>query len=362
MAAIAVSHVAQSLLPKSMAVLGSAAAASCAVDFSAASPDPAMWLLVCFRTLGAWGNTVFVICSAWFLCASGRARPDKAVRLVLDTLAVSLAVLAAALLLGVRPSAKDVAKCFLPTTFANNWFVTCYLLLYAIHPALNWVCEKAGKRGHAALAAALFCLYMLLPAAHGGHFFVSELMVMVAEYVLVAYGRRHLPKTLGSRRFAWAAFAVGTLGSVALVAALELAGLRVGALAGKMLHFDKDGDPLLFASALGLFCLVRARSFVSPRVSRAASLMLLVYLIHENLIVRGYVRPAVWQWIQGAAGYGLLVVWVLLFSLALFLISLLGAWLYRRTLGRAVALAVPRAEAAVRRVGGAFLDWVCELG
>lgn len=34
-------------------------------------------------------------------------------------------------------SAKIVLESLFPTTFANNWYMTCYLLFYAIHPLLN---------------------------------------------------------------------------------------------------------------------------------------------------------------------------------------------------------------------------------
>ena len=68
MIAIVFSHVTQSLqLPEISgggAALNTIDTLSYCVDFKTASADPTMWLLVCLRTLGAWGNAVFVICSA----------------------------------------------------------------------------------------------------------------------------------------------------------------------------------------------------------------------------------------------------------------------------------------------------------
>lgn len=40
-----------------------------------------------------------------------------------------------------RISAKNIAKSFLPTTFENNWYLTCYLLFYPLHSVLNRVIE-----------------------------------------------------------------------------------------------------------------------------------------------------------------------------------------------------------------------------
>lgn len=331
------------------------------IDFRIASADPGSWLLVCFRTLGAWGNTIFVISSAWFLCLSDRIRLNRVVKLVLDALAISLVILALAMLFGVRPSAKDIVKCLFPTTFANNWFVTCYILLYAVHPALNWVFKRLGKRGHAGACIVLFGIYMLLPAVHGGHFYISEFLIMVTEYVLIAYARYYLPETLGSMKIGWIVFFAGTGGTLIAIVLLEQAGLCDGALSSKMLYFDKDGNPLLFLSAFGLFNLARLRPFVSVRVNRIAPIMLLVYLIHENLIVRSYVRPSIWLWIHDVLGYDMLFVWLALFSFALFVVALFLGVLYSKTLSKLVDAFGAKVELAVRKVGNALLDRICVL-
>ena len=331
------------------------------IDFRIASADPGSWLLVFLRTLGAWGNTIFVIVSAWFLCLNDRVRLNRVVKLVLDVLVISLVVLALAVLFGVRPGAKDIVKCLLPTTFANNWFVTCYILLYAAHPALNWVFKRLGKRGHAGACVVLFGIYMLLPMVHGGHFYINEFLIMVTEYVLVAYGRYYLLETLGAAKVAWVAFLAGTGGMLLSIVLLEQAGLHVSALTDKMLHFDVDGNPLLFLSAFGLFNLVRLRPFVSAQVNRVAPIMLLVYLIHENLIVRSYVRPSIWLWIHDVLGYDMLFVWLALFSLVLFAIALFFGLLYSKTLSKYVDALGVKVEQLIRKAGNALLDRICAL-
>ena len=261
----------------------------------------------------------------------------------------------------MRPSAKDIVKCLFPTTFANNWFVTCYILLYAVHPALNWVFKRLGKRGHAGVCVVLFGIYMLLPMVHGGHFYISEFLIMVTEYVLVAYARYYLLETMGTAKVAWLAFLIGTVGMLLAIVLLEQAGLHVGALADKMLHFDADGNPLLFLSAFGLFSLARLRPFVSARVNRIAPIMLLVYLIHENLIVRSYVRPSIWLWIHDVLGYDMLFVWLALFSLVLFAIALFFGLLYNKTLSKYVGALGTWVAQGVRKLGNALLDRICAL-
>ena len=331
------------------------------INFTLASSDPSMWALVFLQSIGQWGNAVFVICSAWFLCASGTARLSKITRLVLDVFIVSITILAVALIFGLQMQIKDIVRCFFPITFTNNWFITCYLLLYIIHPALNWVFEKLGKRGHAALALALFFLYMLIPIVKGGFFYSNNLVVMITEYSLVAFGRYYLVETLSSKRANLHVFLVGTLGAILAILLLEQLGLRVDALSDQMLHFCNFRDPLLFMSAFGAFNLVRNYSYKNSRINQMSSLMLLVYLIHENYIFSHYLRPAIWPWIYDMVGYDLLFVWIALFVFVLFSASVLLAFLYGKTLGKLAALIEPKLTRGIRNVGNLFVDGICAL-
>ena len=282
--------------------------------------------------------------------------------MVLDVLTISVVALILALMCGIRPIATDIIKSLFPTTFEVNWFVTCYLFLYVLHPALNWIFEKLGKRGHAALVGVLVVFYMFVPAVYnGGLLFKTELVTMVMEYTIVAYARYYLPETLANKKLNWILFLVGTLGALCAIVLLEQAGLRVGLLSDKMLHFDINGDPFLFLSVFGLFNLLRARPFVNARVNRCASLMLLVYLIHENLMLRAYIRPVVWDWVWSTYGYSMLFGWIALFTVVLFVGALVCAFLYRGTLGKLVERLEPWVERLVRKVCGFVLDWICAL-
>lgn len=357
MVAIVISHVAQTLqVPGGANSLGPIGTLSYCIDFTKASPDPSLWVLVLFRTLGAWGNTIFVISSAWFLCENDSVRLDKVVRMILDVFVISIAILVIAVILGIHPSWTTIVECVFPTTFANNWFITCYLLLYAIHPSVNSALIKLGKRGHAKLTIGLVLLYMVLPMIKDGLFFYTKLVFMISLYVLTAYVRRYMLDISSDRQLNLRLFLVGTIGMIVLVVLLEITGQYFDFLSTKMLHFDKDGNPLLVLSCLGLFNLVRSRPFVSVIINRIASQMLFVYLIHDNLLVRIYLRPNIWLWIHDSLGYDFLFLWFFLFVVLLFLISLFFAWLYKASLGRVVAKAEIIVLDIVRRVCNRAVD------
>lgn len=47
------------------------------MDYSTATLDIEFWALVFLRTLGAFGNSIFVVASSWFLAADDSVKAKK---------------------------------------------------------------------------------------------------------------------------------------------------------------------------------------------------------------------------------------------------------------------------------------------
>ena len=69
---IVVSHVVQTLLTPE-----GGGYAAWRVDYSIATLDIGFWVLVFLRTLGAFGNSIFVVPSSWFLAADDSVKIKK---------------------------------------------------------------------------------------------------------------------------------------------------------------------------------------------------------------------------------------------------------------------------------------------
>lgn len=69
---IVVSHVVQTLL-----IPEGGGNAAWRVDYSIATLDIGSWVLVFLRTLGAFGNSIFVVASSWFLAADDSVKSKK---------------------------------------------------------------------------------------------------------------------------------------------------------------------------------------------------------------------------------------------------------------------------------------------
>lgn len=67
-----------------------AACSDYAVDLSVATDNPQHLVMIMLYYSGALGNTVFFICSSWFLVGSERADKKKALQMALDVWAISV--------------------------------------------------------------------------------------------------------------------------------------------------------------------------------------------------------------------------------------------------------------------------------
>lgn len=294
-------------------------------------------VLVLFRHFGALGNAVFFICSAWFLRQSDTCSKRKLARMLTEVWTVSVVCTAVTLVLRRGDVSKTLlAESLLPTTFSCNWYMTCYMLFYLIHPFLNRLLDRMTQKTHFRCTLLLCALYLGLCTLKADLFFCNNLLIWISIYFLVSYLRQYHPQLSDSRRANLLLLAAGSIGILALIAVTNLLGLHFSAFRGMLLRWNRNGNPLLIAIALALFQLFRRIDFRSSAVNYAASLSMLIYLIHENRMLATYFRPLLWDWLYQTQGYSHLVLWALIFAAAVFPISALAALLYRLLLQKPV--------------------------
>ena len=104
-------------------------------------------ILAFFRHFGALGNHIFIACSFWFLSSSVKVKWNKVITILGDIWVISIIFLSIYAYLGEPLSKSLIIKSLFPTLYANNWFATCYILIYIIHPYLNHIHNqrKAGN-------------------------------------------------------------------------------------------------------------------------------------------------------------------------------------------------------------------------
>lgn len=79
------------------------------------------FVILIFRHFGSFGNNLFFISSAWFLCGSKKSRTQRIFQILCDVWILSILSLVVSLTTGVHLPKKEIIKILFPSTFEINW-------------------------------------------------------------------------------------------------------------------------------------------------------------------------------------------------------------------------------------------------
>lgn len=156
------------------------------INFSEARPGAINYVLYVFHYFGQIGNSIFIICSAWFLCDSKIIKKKKIVHMYIDTFFVSITWLLIIGKIGFCPPIKDIIKSFFPVFFKNNWFVTCYIVFYVLHPILNNIIEQMNQKQHIRITL-LAIGYAILATLWSQAYYYTEVVGFIIIYFIISY-------------------------------------------------------------------------------------------------------------------------------------------------------------------------------
>ena len=308
------------------------------LDITHATTNIQHFVLICMRSFGTLGNSIFFVCSAWFLLESNNCKKRKIFFMVAEIWLVSIIILIItyAIIPG-KISFKILIKCILPTTFSANWYMTCYMIFYAIHPVLNQVIRGMNK---VQLFRSIFCLvalYIIADFVKPDLFFSSALILWGTIYFLVAYMKQYMTKFADNLVANVVLLLICIIGFVGLNLVTNVGGLYIPFLSDKTLHWASNCNPFLIGMAIFALNLARNIHFTNRIINYISGLSLLIYIIHENLILRSYFRPMMWEYVYKNYGYENIIMWVFALSGIVFLFGLVGAVLYSITIKKWVA-------------------------
>lgn len=289
-------------------------------------------IIFLFGNLAGVGNMLFFICSAWFLCKSKKQHKLKLLYMLADVWVISIIWLIVILGMGFHISPKYLIMELFPTTFGNNWYITAYAIFYLIYPCLNIIVDHLSQRQHLLTITIMWLMYFVLCWITSTIFFPSVLIFWLTVYFVVAYIRNYLSESFSNPKVLLTGLAIGLIGLIGIDLLTNFLALHIGVLNGKVNHWQGHNNPFAVLVSLSLFGLGKRKHWVSPTVNYIASLSLLMYVIHENLLFRTYVRPLYFIWVKETFGYGNILAWLLLFAVALFFAVMILGCLYKESI------------------------------
>ena len=317
-----------------------------------ASADVQTVILNLLRQAGGLGNTIFFACSAWFLVGKTANVRKKAFYLLSTVWVISVIYLL--VYLAFYPSCltwRIILKELLPTCFANNWYTTCYIIFLFIYPWINRLILSLDQKQHLRMVLFSSLLWIITNYFIADMFFPSTLLVWIAEYLLIAYLRMYCKHLTQNRAFGFVLLAIGILGYVLQVIATNYAGLYIHYFSEKVLRWNTNSCPFYIMIAVGALIIAGQSRLQARLINYVSGLSLLIYLIHENLLFRTFTRPAMWQYLYANYGYSHVVLLDLVFSLALFLASVVISAVYKATIQK---LVVKISDALYRQISKGY--------
>nr|WP_297767853.1 acyltransferase family protein [uncultured Butyrivibrio sp.] len=309
------------------------------IDLGMASTSISQLLLAIFSYFGELGNDIFFVCSAYFLLNSKAYNKKKWFLLFGEIWFISVSIMFASVIYtkGNIPGELVVGS-FFPTTFANNWYLTMYLLFYPIHPFLNMIVYNISQKSLFRLTCAMSFLYLGMNFILDDLFFYSYILVWITIYFIIAYMKLYLQNYAEKVRYNAILLAIGMLGYVGLVVLTNHLGLSIERLSNNVLYWMKRCNPFLIMIAIAAINLAKKIEMNNKVINYLSGLSLVVYVLHENIILRSMLRPRLWRYIYSIYGYKHIISWSIVISFVVLLISIFVAIVYDKTIRNLVQL------------------------
>ena len=304
------------------------------INISGAITNPISFVIVILRYSGALGNFIFFTCSAWFLLDKENTNYQKVARMVFDIFCISIIwLISIQIFLYINNAGKlsfeDVVHSLLPTFFSNNWYMTSYILFYLIYPFLNLIIKHLTQRKHLIISFLLFISYFGVAFLYMFPW-SSTCIFWLTIYFVLAYFKIYKTNVCNSKKINYIVLFVALLIHILLIVAANFIYIKFGILSA--MKWNTNNNPFLFLIAFSALNLIRRASFSNKVINYVSSLSMLIYVIHENILFRRYLRPLIWEWVYKNVGYDLLLLWIFVFTIALFSASLIVATVYKFTL------------------------------
>lgn len=246
---------------------------------------------------GKVGVNLFILITGYF-CANKSPKKSNIIFLWLNTFFYSALLYLIFLFFGKDFNVSECIRSFMPFTFNQYWFITCYAMLFLLIPFINIFIKNASKIKYYKLLIVLVILWSLLPSIlfipplYGKKWCFSELGWFVFLYLLSGYIRLHVSIDKITKRKLFIAIGTMVFTIFSWIIFCNYQFSIENTWWRHWFYFSDINSISVLLISVSIFCLfLKLQVKNSPIVNFIASCMLGVYLIHDNVNV----RPWLWQ-------------------------------------------------------------------
>lgn len=297
-------------------------------------PGSANWYLVnliyslCYVCVNC-----FVLLSGYFQCEAS-FKLKRVVSTWLQAAVYSVGIYFLYSILKGTFSLSELLNNGLVVTMQRYWFVSSYIIMYALSPFLNCAIAQMSKRMHFLCCCVLLGLFSVL----SNIFYISDFAYLVGGYspiwfctlyITAAYIRKHVPVN-GNHRIPalMMYFLCASVIAIERFAAIAITPMIFGSVKLYSLFYSNNSI-MTAAASIALLLFFRSIEIKNTLAEKAirffAPLAFGVYLIHDHIIT----RQIIWNWLKPAVLHNsfFIVPYFILCVTGIFLICSLIEWL-----------------------------------
>lgn len=244
-------------------------------------------LILDFFVLGGKvGVNIFIIVSSFYLIDK-KYSFEKLLKLIFSVKFYAIFFLFIGVIVKVRINVIAVLESIFPIIYQLYWFISGYIILYAISPILNISLESLNKEKLKILVVISLIIYSFINVFLGATLFFSSIIWFIILYIITYYIKIYINlNSFNSNKI----IVVSLLSYVCIylsVIIFDILGNRYMVLRQHMLYFAKENSIFTVISAFGFFLyFIKRKRFYSKIINYISSGTLAIYMIHENIFVR----------------------------------------------------------------------------
>ena len=254
--------------------------------------------------VGSWGTlgvNIFFIISAYFLIKSKNINMEKAFLLVGKVSIYGTAVVLIANSIGIVPfNIITFIKSVLGVFAFQYWFISVYVVLYILHPALNSILESSSEQ-YLRISLLTIIISTYFVAFASGNLFLGRLACGLCIYLTIGYLEKY-PQRNFLRRYGKIAFPVLFLGILGTEIVLSHLGTNYNPLFHSCIRRLQDThSPVMFFTSLCMFYSFVNIQFKENRVILFLGKMSVgAYMIHGGA---SFIKDILWDKMLNACQY-----------------------------------------------------------
>lgn len=267
------------------------------IDFQLPTNDFTKLLFDFLKTGGIIGNTIFFMCSSWFLDEDNSKFKLKKIFSILINASIISIIIMICFVLICKPSFTtiDYLKQIFPVIFRNNWFIPAYCLFYICVYFVNNLTKRMNRTIHFFFNILMFIIYYVANIL-GIRAGLCAVIGYLAVHCTLTYVKKYMSfyKNVKLNFILLIVFYI--LYVLIYYNANCIFGLNSIHIHEFISNFNKyTFNPIVTPMIFFLLNIFNSIDINSRIVNNISSCSLFIYCIHENILLRTYCRTAYYE-------------------------------------------------------------------